>query len=251
MAVQMTIPPTKRIRDRVAIVGFADGHAHLAPYDDDTWETWGINTLHKRFGDKRWTRWFNLHDLEKHHGDDQEHLKWLREFKGPVYLRPEDVGKYKILGESFPKGTILRKFRPYFNNTISWLTAFAIHLGYKEIGMWGVDMAQDGILMAEFSHQRPSCEYFLGLAEGMGIKITVAPESDLLKTTHLYGFEDGDQWSVKLTSRLQEVAGRKEDAKRELGELDNRRAQVIAAINQLDGAMQDTQYYLRTWSPMK
>ena len=46
--------------------------------------------------------------------------------------------------------------------------------------MYGVDMAQDTLLAAEYSEQRPSCEYFIGLAEGAGIRVDIPGGSDLL-----------------------------------------------------------------------
>ena len=41
-----------RTRDKVCIVGFADGHRHLAPFNDDSYEFWGINRLHVVLPDK-------------------------------------------------------------------------------------------------------------------------------------------------------------------------------------------------------
>ncbi len=224
-----------------------------APFDDDSYEMWGINRLHtnKETGEKKWHRWFNLHDLEKFHGEDKEHLAFLKEFDGPVYLRAQDLGKFDIPNAvPFPADELVANFGGYFNNTISWLIAFAIALEPKELGLYGVDMAQDALLNAEYAAQRPSCEYFLGLASGRGITINLPKGSDLLKSTHgLYGFDDPDVFTQKLMNRLEETGGRKEKLKVELAAIDNQRAQMIAAVNQLDGAMQDVQYWLRNWIP--
>lgn len=239
-------------KKKLAIIGFAEGHINEAPFGQDEWEMWGINRLHilESAKDKTFDRWFNLHDLEKFHGKDQEHLEFLMQFDGPVYLRAQDIGKFPIPNAvPFPADELVKRFSGYFNNTISWLLAYAITLEPAELGLFGVDMAQDQILQAEYSEQRPSCEYFLGLASGMGITIHLPKGSDLLKSTHLYGFEDADVFTEKLQARLQEVGGRKEQAKKQLGELQNQVSQVTAAINQLDGAMQDNQYWLRNWVP--
>lgn len=239
-------------KKKLAIIGFAEGHINEAPFGQDEWELWGINRLHilESAKDKTFNRWFNLHDLTKFHGKDQEHLEFLMQFDGPVYLRAQDIDKFPIPNAvPFPADELVKRFGGYFNNTISWLLAYAITLEPTELGLFGVDMAQDQILQAEYQQQRPSCEFFLGLASGLGITISLPKGSDLLKATHLYGFEDADVFTEKLQARLQEVGGRKEQAKQQLAQLQNQVLQVTAAINQLDGAMQDNQYWLRNWVP--
>lgn len=246
-------------RPNVAIVGFAEGHLHEAPYDDPEWEIWGINRLHTVTGTEHFDRWFQLHDIERFHGEDTEHLAFLQSFQGPVYLRPQDLGKFPIPNAvPFPADEMVNKFGNYFNNTISWLLAYAIHQGPQKLGVYGVDMAQDAILNAEYSMQRPSCEYFLGIAAGMGIEVHLPDGTDLLRATHLYGFEDATPFINKLLNRLQEVGARKEKLKQEMAGIDNQIAQLqamrqelFAAINQLDGAMQDNQYWLRNWVPQE
>ena len=64
-----------------------------------------------------------------------------------------------------------------------------------QIGLWGVDMAQHGVkqghagwFTSEYARQRPSVEYWLGVAEGMGIDVTVPDESDILKCSVIYGY---------------------------------------------------------------
>ena len=236
----------------VAVVGFSEGHIKEAPFGDNDWELWGINRLHTVDDAKEQTfdRWFNLHDLEKFHGEDKEHLDFLVGFQGPVYLRPQDVGKYPIPNAvPFPWEEMVARFGRYFNNTISWLLAYGIVLEPKQMGIYGVDMAQDAILNAEYSQQRPSCEFFIGVASGMGIPVHLPSGSDLLKSTHLYGFEDADPLTEKLMSRMAEVGQRKEQAKAHLATLQAQTLEVTAAINQLDGAMQDQQYLIRNWVP--
>jgi hypothetical protein len=140
----------------VAIVGFAEGHVGEAPYEDASFETWGINRLHTVTAaeGKRFTRWFNLHDLEQFHGQDEEHLAFLKAFDGPVYLRAADIGKYDIPNAvPFPDAEMTDRFGRYFNNTISWLIAYAITLDPKVLGVYGVDMAQDSLMNAEYSSQ--------------------------------------------------------------------------------------------------
>jgi len=73
------------------------------------------------------------------------------------------------------------------------MIAMAIFEGYQEIGVWGVDMA----VGTEYVNQRPSCEYFVGLARGAGIRVYIPPASDLCKTRFLYAFENERQHQYK------------------------------------------------------
>jgi len=41
----------------------------------------------------------------------------------------------------------------------------------------------------EYATQRASCEYYIGVAIGKGIKVFIPPQADLLKTKFRYGFE--------------------------------------------------------------
>lgn len=253
-----------RTKDKVAIVGFADGHRDQAPFDNPEYEIWGLNRLHAAMPGKRWDRWFEIHDVQKYymgsegHPADKEHLEFLRTFAGPIYLRPQDmelVGLACPSKQAYPLTAVLRDFGPYQTNSISWMLALAIAMGFKVIELYGVDMAQDQLFSAEYRQQRPSCEWLIGVAQGRGIRVGIPPGSDLLKADHLYGIDDGSPAMLKAMSRLQELAKRKESFKAKLGELEQQKAafeqhymdqklQLYAAINQMDGAQQQIQYSL-------
>ena len=173
---------------KVAIVGYTPTRVY-APYGDESWEIWGLNDLY-RFKSKsdvqRWTRWFNMHQDRPSAQSRTPYSSCLKEYAKwdcPVYLQE----KHPDVPNSvrFPVEKAIEQFGGYFTNSISYMIAFAIMEGFKEIGIWGVDMATD----SEYNHQRPSCEYFLGIAKGKGISIYVHPAADLLKARTLYGYE--------------------------------------------------------------
>lgn len=250
-----------RTRDKVAIVGFADGHRALAPFNDPEFEIWGLNRLHAN-QEGRWDRWFEIHDLglytgEKAEGEgqvDTQHLEFLRTFPNPIYLRPQDMGRVNCPSAvPYQIEAVLRDFGDYLNNSISYMLAYAIAMRFKEIHLYGVDMAQDQLFSAEYRQQRPSCEFFIGVAIGRGIKVYIPPGSDLLKSDHLYGFSDGTPMMLKRLSRLQELGKRKEKIRQQINELEaqkvamesqywQRKLELTAAINQMDGAQQQVQY---------
>lgn len=189
-------PPKVR---KVAIVGKAPSSKDLAPYDDESWEIWGVGDLGMHV--KRITRSFEVHDLQsgfKRWNDG--YTGYLRaEHEFPIYVFEKHPEVKSAV--AYPRREILDEFGPlmvdnegkelsYFTNSIAWMLALAIYEGVQEIGLWGVDMAQHGVgLLSEYAHQRPSCEFWMGVAVGRGIKVMVHQHSDLLKTPYQYGFD--------------------------------------------------------------
>lgn len=252
-----------RTKDKVAIVGFADGHRDDAPFDDPSFEVWGLNRLHAVLPGKRFDRWFEIHSVPKYYlgGDgqpvDTDHLEFLRSFAGPVYLRPQDMGTIQCPSAvPYQIEAVLRDFGSYQTNSITYMIEYAVAMRFKEIHLFGVDMAQDSLFSAEYASQRPSCEFVLGIAVGRGIKIFKPPGSDLLLCDHLYGFDDGSPMMLKRVARLRELGKRKDAIRGKLAELEaqketlnNRYWQeklaLTAQINQMDGAQQEIVYEAR------
>ncbi len=254
---------------KICIVGFADGHRDLAPWDDNTMEFWGLNRLHMVLQNRvpKFDRWFELHSLQKFYLDNNDtvHAAFLHDFKGPVYIRPNDADLMDIpAAVPYPIEKIMGMFGGYFTNSVSWILALAImelapaaaafqadpkNVEAPELHVFGVDMAQDTLQTAEYGEQRPSCEYFLGWATAMGILITLPEGSDLLKASHLYGFDDTDPMRGKHQARLVELAGRRAAMQAQLDQGDAERAKLVAGVNQLQGAEQDEQYWLRNLMP--
>lgn len=220
---------------KVAIVGFAPGSRGKAPFDDTTFQIWGVNEVYKTV--PRVDVLFELHSREliKDKGGDK-HLEWLKTAPIPVFMQehyPEFPSSI-----AFPKDKIVQRFGRYFTNTISWMIAFAIDVGVKELHIYGVDMAAD----EEYSVQKPSVEYFIGLARGMGIDVYLPPQCDLVKAFYLYGFEDRAQheMELKMKARQEELHGRINYHQQQL-------EQQKAAMQTLSGALDDTRYWNRTW----
>lgn len=240
-AVEAAPAPVKK----VAICGCSDTK-HLAPFDDPTWDIWGINN---GFGHvKRKTAWFEIHPVKFEAG------KWLRRklirpgvFEWSPEFRGMDAGKYiEMLAaldcpvymqqhwEAIPKSVtyplddIMAKFGGYFTNTVSYMIALAIHLGYREIGCYGVDMAAG----SEYGAQRPSCEFFLGVAAGLGIKIVIPDQCDLLKTRFLYGFGEREQvaYEKKLALMREAMEVRKAKAMEQYAAAEKQIQQYVGAL---------------------
>lgn len=202
----------------VAIVGKAPASIPEAPFDDQTVEIWSLSDNYRQI--PRWDRWFELHDVDWHREQNPAHWDFLRADHGkPLYiLHPHKDLPHALV---FPRDKIFSQFpadkffQRYMTNSVSWFIALAIVEGFDHIGIYGVDMAQH----EEYAHQRPSCEYWIGVANGLGVTVHIPGTSDLMKCNKLYGYEthSGEMYR-KLRARdaeLSERIGQAEKAKAE------------------------------------
>ena len=189
-----------RVRDKVAILGFAGTTRHLTPFDNDEWEIWGLNEAHRQPWMKRFTRWFQIHkrwDFMKQNNESyKEHWEWLqKEQPFPIYMQE----KYPDIPSSvnLPLREIVEKFCSnyqrgtltdsevieYFTSSFAYMGSMALFMGFKEIGVWGFEMATD----TEYRYQKGSTEFWLGIM-GQHAKILL-PNGCQLLNGKLYGYE--------------------------------------------------------------
>lgn len=195
------------MKKKIAIVGTTSSLVD-APYNDPEWEIWGLNGAYQAM--PRWDKWFDMHGMEvlkKHH--QPEYFTFLKAAGDKAMLahKSDELPEAKL----FPAKELVDKYGRYFTNTVAWLTAYAIEelLKRKEgdeklvLGIWGVNMAMD----TEYSIQRPSCEYFLGVAEGKGIDVIIPETSEMLKCSFLYGVEPIPAYIKKMPDKKRELMG--------------------------------------------
>ena len=89
------------------------------------------------------------------------------------------------LSEPFPLKEYVKRFgAPYFLNTIAFMGAYALLKGAKQIDIYGINQASS----SEFFFEKASVEYILGIANGLGVKVTIHGEkSELLTTKSRFG----------------------------------------------------------------
>ena len=218
--------PTAAKKTKVAIVGFSDSR-RLTPFDDPAWETWGLNELYKLI--PRWDRWFELHQRQVNLQDEGPgHIWKLSGFACPVYMQRhyDDVPS----SVPYPLEKVLKRFRPYLTSSFSFMAALAIVEGFEEIGVFGVDVADE-----EWGSQRPSLEYLLGYAEGAGVKVTVPKESSLLRAPFLYGYQQREEQEFfgKLLNEEREYKRLADDAAEEMARQRLRAARAEGAVTAL------------------
>lgn len=121
-------------------------------------------------------------------------LQWMRKHPGPIYTS-RTHHDYPGLVE-FPLEDVLNDVGyEYFNNTVAYAIAYAIHIGVEKITFWGLDFTYPNAHDAEKG--RACCEYWIGRAMQRGIKIAVTHKSTLLdayvpRAKRLYGYDTVD-----------------------------------------------------------
>ena len=171
---------------RAAIIGAGD-YRKYAPWEDDSWCWWMINEI----AQPRFDRMFELHPMAVQNARE---LAWLAECPAPCYVLDLDecVGKVKNAVQ-YPLERILEQTggRRYFTCTFAFQVALAVTEGFEEIGLWGVDL--DLGTQRERLVEKPCVEYWLGLAEGKGVTVTLPPGATLLARPWLYGYDYEDE----------------------------------------------------------
>jgi hypothetical protein len=212
-------------RTKVAIVGFAASSKDLAPYDDPTWSIWGLNQLYRHI--PRADRWLEIHhNWNNHVVEGTDHQKWLAEAPIPVYM----VDRVPTIPNSvrYPIERVMTGNPDYFTSTVAFAIALALSEGFKEIGLWGIDL----IVGDEYFYQKPCAEFWIGTAHGKGVTITLPKTTALCTQSHRYGYQSEPESLIKMSELM----------KRKQGLLDERHKRMVELAN-IDGALQENQMW--------
>lgn len=159
-------------------------------------EVWCVNNMPIKHPHVKWTRVFEVHAFTLK-GDT-----WLR--KGQEMFRDISVNDYitklNALGvpiyvlahEENPftnsvvidLNTLRNTYRDFFSTTMSYMLALALEEEFTHIDLLGIDMT----LSSEYRDQRPSVAYFIGLADGRGITVTMPDSCPIVKNDYAYGY---------------------------------------------------------------
>lgn len=165
--------------NKLAIVGLSNG-SWQAPWTKPGYDCWTLNSAWQTLDDyddwPRLTAWFELHSrryLAREWAKSPVHVRRLRRLPVPCYV--QDARAWPELRQpiTFPRAHLRRVFPrgDYHASSIDWMVAFGIFSGYKEIGIWGVNFGPtDG---GEPLSARACLEYWIGFAEGRGVKVTI------------------------------------------------------------------------------
>ena len=188
-----TVEGEAKKRKKVAIVGSASTTLGLTPFNDYSFEIWGLAWRHM----PRVDRVFDIHpsnfDTTTPQNVQKNYAERLANFdKIPIYL----TKKHPDIPNSieYPLEEILKFMGPeldphsdgqYFASSIAFLICLAMYEKFEEIHLYGIDFVADG----EYGFQRPNMEYLIGVARGKGIEVFVPPGCALIDFGHIYGYQ--------------------------------------------------------------
>lgn len=177
--------PKPRTRDKVLILGYAPT-VDLAPIGDDSFETWGCNTLTFKLPAALAARWFEMHGVDEIKSYSMQHYRELASWDKscPVYM-PRAAREIPA-SVTYPLQRVLAlhpRMACLLTSSIAYEIALAILLGFPEIHIYGVDMADQ----TEYGRQKAGCQALIMLAEARGQKVVV-PSQSLLYDQRMYGY---------------------------------------------------------------
>lgn len=195
---------------KIAIVAKAPSTRALAPFDDPSWEIWSLGDNYTMC--PRWDQWFELHDIDRYR-NQRAYWGWLTTDHGdrPIWTEPQVADMPN--SHRFPSAELLDMFAflrgdRYHTCSISWMLALALAQRPAMIGLFGVEMECDELFDSEYAMQRPACEYWLGVLEGLGVQLVLPANCMLLKTAQLYGIAANRGYADrKLRTKLTEIEG--------------------------------------------
>ncbi len=223
---------------KIAMVGTTPTGAG-APFNDESWEIWGVSQRFKYF--TRADRWFEVHriDGEPEHWQT-EWRKSMKEFLNrdgkpvPLYMMYPEPGLTKTVIQ-YPMERMVDRFGSYFmTSTFSWMMALAIDelrplKGRKvkgEIGIWGVEMEHG----TEYRQQRVGLRHFIDVARVLGIPVHRLVEGGLAYEPIPYPMWQDDPLIAKSMDRHKEAVGH-------LKKFDETLERVRPAIASTQGAL--------------
>jgi len=134
-------------RNKLAIVGFSTTRIY-APYDNVEYDIWVLNDAYKVSDIKRMDAIFVLTDIDfiKANTDSRKYYDWLKNSNVPVILQKQqnDIPTsieypYQKIISIYKNHYSLSHPNMYFTNTVTYMIALGVLLGYEEIHLFGVD----------------------------------------------------------------------------------------------------------------
>ena len=259
---------------KLAIVGTHPATRTLAPFDNPEYEIWVFNeAAQDTTWCKRWDACFQLHKPEWYMRPDNysnaTHWQWLQQLHPGKVIWMQEIDDLVPASRPYPLKEIIESvpggFRRIMGSSPAQALALAIHLGYKEIGVWGVELSSN----TEYGRQLPSWMYWCGIADGMGIKLEINSGQDHFKS-NLYGWvgevQLGKEYFAERVKTLDSVMGTAEnDMRKHRDEFDKHSAKndYVKTLNsiidardnaisagEVFGALQEAKQYAERMSPI-
>ena len=179
---------------KLAIVGAQERTRNNAPFDNPEYDIWVVSNWANAEWAKRVDAVIEVHNqgIYKNHPKDPAYWYWLQNNEtATVYMQYPDksvprsvempIEELQALTDNLH---VLGQSAQVINSSIAFALALAIHLGYEQIDIYGVEMAAS----SEYRSQQPIFAFWVGYAAGKGIKLNVNCTEGLF-IQPLYGYE--------------------------------------------------------------
>lgn len=148
----------------------------LCPYDTE--EIWTCNNLYLKV--KRMTKLFVIHQQVYDPGG-RPHYDWTTMNERSKSRGFDIISLHRVSGldsRPFPLRSIIKRFgSDYFTNSISYLVAYALYMGFDHLQLYGVDQKKD----EHYAFDKGAVEFWLGVAKGMGVTYKISEGSEVCK----------------------------------------------------------------------
>lgn len=153
--------------------------AVLAPFHDPSWEIWGLIQVDY----PRVDRLFDVHSPGHEAPRRGEHAARAAERGISVCCDPGVVDRFEN-ATPYPLDAVVADMgRCYFECSMAYMIALAIHERVSRIGLWGIHLTTSD----EYVNQRTNIAWLIGLAEGRGIEVEISPGAPLLVSRFIAG----------------------------------------------------------------
>lgn len=157
----------------LAIVGSHPATRELAPYEDPRFEIWLYNeSPQKPEVYRRWDASFQMHKPEVYASEqnwvNKDHWAWLQQDHGDKRIWMMDADERVPNSVRYPIEEV-QKLVPYkyLRSTPALALALAIHLGYREIWIYGSELSSN----TEYGYQAINYAFWIGFAHGYGVDL--------------------------------------------------------------------------------
>ena len=224
---------------KIAMVGTAGSRIN-APFDDESYEIWGVGG---RGSAPRATRWYELHSLRAE--SPKWVADWCKELRDTVtrdcdlfMIYPRDDCGPRV--KPYPTERILARFGSFhMTSSFSWMMAHAIDEMVPSgsaappgslIEVWGVDMEYG----TEYVQQRAGFRAFMSIAHALGITVLRPAESGLSYDPVPYPMWQDDPMLCKVNLILDRI-------KRSMASKDNDLRKIRTMLAQSRAVMEEVQ----------
>lgn len=154
-------------------------------------DIWGVSNVWEKFKDDPKFRVDKIFYFDNDPVTRDTWVPWVREnLKVPIVswqaFADEPYPDEEITAQSWAKMPCRNV--PFYSNSLCYMIAYAIYLGYDKISLYGCDM----VWGSEYVLEKGGMEHWIGIAQGRGIEVFVAPGGHLCVSLSgdKYGMED-------------------------------------------------------------